>query len=419
MLILVVLAYLVTLIQGYDNGYLTSAEPPKGWSTWCTNELCGIPDLCSEWEVKKKAKSMVDQGMTALGYTWVFLDDCWSDTERDANGELQPNPHLFPNGMKALADHLHDMGMQLGLYTCIGTKTCKRNRPGSYNNYETDANTMAKWGVDMVKADYCYKPSEENGQDLYTRFSKALNATGHPMLFSMCNWGEDQVYEWAPDIAQMYRVQMDHLPFWHWPPTAMGAGYGAGTHDIINYMADLNPSKWVKKGAWMDPDFLETLYHVCSPGDRICTTMDFTASRTEMAFWTLWSAPLLMATNPEDMSDDKRAIIMNKEVLAVHNDPLFVGGDRMYNATSGAQAWRKPLNNGDVAVILYNSGETGQSTDVAVAWADLQVVDWTADDTVTVRDLWANEDIGDYSAGYSTTVDPRDHVFLRLTKKMA
>ena len=182
-----------------------------GWSTWCTNDICGIPDRCSEYEVRRKVDAMVENGMFALGYKWILLDDCWSDKERDANGELQPSPKLFPSGMKALADYLHKRGMLLGLYTCVGTETCKKNRPGSYGHYTTDAQTMAKWTVDMVKADYCNKPSNETGKDLYSEFSKALNSTGRPMLFSMCQWGNDEVWNWGGDIAQMYRIQMDHL----------------------------------------------------------------------------------------------------------------------------------------------------------------------------------------------------------------
>jgi alpha-galactosidase len=218
---------------------------------------------------------MVANGMVELGYKWMLLDDCWSDTERDVNGELQPSPKLFPNGMKSLADYLHTKGMYLGLYSCIGTLTCKKGRPGSYGNYLTDANTFAKWGIDMVKADYCHKPSiiiylfnittylisifidtNETGQELYTEFSNALNSTGHPMLFAMCQWGEDDVIQWGPAIAQMYRIQMDHIPFWNFPPDAAGVGYGQGTKNIIDYMADLHPSNYTKAYAWMDPDFL-------------------------------------------------------------------------------------------------------------------------------------------------------------------
>ena len=110
---------LQSFVSAYDNG--VAAKPPMGWSSWCTNDLCGIPDRCSEWEVRNKADAMVKEGMTAMGYQWMLLDDCWSHTERDANGELQPSPHLFPSGMKALADYVHSKGMKLGLYTCVGT----------------------------------------------------------------------------------------------------------------------------------------------------------------------------------------------------------------------------------------------------------------------------------------------------------
>jgi len=326
-------AGLLPYVWGYNNGM--AATPPMGWSTWCTNDLCGIPDRCSEYEVRNKADAMVAQGMVELGYKYILLDDCWSDHERDENGELQPSPHLFPSGMKALADYLHERGMLLGLYSCVGTETCKKNRPGSYGYYETDANTFAKWGADMVKADYCNKPSNETGRDLYTQFSQALNATGRPMVFAMCQWGVDNVSEWGGDISQMFRIQMDHIPFWNWPPTAAGEGYGAGTKNIIDFMADLHPSKYTRPYAWMDPDFLETLFlDKYNP-----ITMNYTNSRTEYTFWALWSAPLLVATDPADLSEEKRSILMNPEVIAINQDEAFVAGERIRNdnETTGGQ----------------------------------------------------------------------------------
>jgi len=171
-------------VLSYDN--CVSPTPPMGWSTWCTNDLCGIPDRCSEYEVRRKADAMVANGMVALGYKWILLDDCWSHTERDENGELQPSPKLLPSGMTALIKYVHSRGMKMGLYSCVGTETCKKGRPGSYNNYEVDANTFAKWGADMVKADNCHVPGPEPSKDLFYRFSKALNATGRPMLFATC-----------------------------------------------------------------------------------------------------------------------------------------------------------------------------------------------------------------------------------------
>lgn len=96
----------------------------------------------------------------------------------------------------------------------------------------------------------------------------------------MCEWGNDEVWNWGGDVAQMYRISMDHLPFFHWPATASGAGYGCGTAEIIEWMADLHPSKYNGPHRWMDPDFLETLFPV---------TMNYTHSRTEFTFWSVSS----------------------------------------------------------------------------------------------------------------------------------
>jgi len=382
-----------------------------GWSSWCTNDLCGIPDRCSEYEVKRKADAMASNGMRDLGYKWMLLDDCWSHTERDANGELQPSPKLFPSGMPALASYLHERGLLLGLYSCVGTETCKKGRPGSYGHYEIDANTFAKWGIDMVKADYCHKPGNETGRDLYTQFSKALNATGRPMMFATCQWGEDNVTEWGGDIAQMYRIQMDHIPFWKWPPQAAGVGYGQGTKEIIDFMADLHPSKFNRPHAWMDPDFLETLF---APFGADWFPMNFTNSRTEMSFWSLWSSPLLVATDPADMSEEKKSILMNPEIIAINQDPAFISGERIRNdnTTTCGQVWSRPLQNGDLAVILYNSGDANDVS-VSVSWPELG---WSSTDQVAVRDLWNRADVGVVAEGYEAVLSAHDVAFLRLTR---
>jgi alpha-galactosidase len=411
MLSILLFAQALRYIAAYDNGVGTES-PPMGWSTWCTNDFCGIPDRCSEYEVRRKADAMAEQGMVEMGYKWILLDDCWAHTERDENDELQPSPKLFPSGMPALADYVHNLGMKLGLYTCVGTETCKKGRPGSYGHYETDANTFAKWKIDMVKADNCHRPSNESQIDLYTQLSQALNATGHPMAFAMCNWGEENVVEWGGDISQMYRIQMDHLPMYNLPTKAQGTGYGQGVKQIIDFMADLHPSKYTRPHAWLDPDFLETLFE---PIDAY-STMNFTNSRTEMAFWVIWSAPLLVATDPAELSDDKRAILMNEEVLAIHHDPLYISGERVYNHTNGAEMWSRPLENGDMAVILFNSGSL-RAVDVGVEWTQLG---WNADDVVSVRCLWGKKDLGEHRGGFVRQDLPvHDNQFLRLRRVSA
>ena len=407
------LAFVV--VQAYDNGQL-GMTPPMGWSTWCTNDICGLRDICTQWEVKKRADALVESGMRDLGYKWVFLDDCWASTERDADGKLQPDPKQFPSGMKSLADYVHSKGLYLSVYTCIGTKTCKKNRPGSYGNYELDAQTFAEWGIDMVKCDNCNNPKKEGEttQSLFTDFSRAMNATGREMLFALCEWGEDEVWNWGPGISQMFRIQMDHLPLFNWGKTAQGVGYGQGVNQIINWMADIRPSKFAGPAAWADPDFLMTMF------DYVYSTMPYAESRTEFTFWALWSSPLLVATDVVDMDDTKKSILMNEEVLAVHHDPLWIAGDRLYNNTDGTQAWSRPLSNGDVAVVLYNADDDRQDKEnpakVAVELAELG---FKADDEVYVRDLWAHADLGSIKGADSWSMDVGHHesMMLRLSRE--
>lgn len=231
--------------------------------------------------------------------------------------------------------------------------------------------------------------------------SRALNATGRPIVFSLCSWGLESVWKWGPSVSQMFRIQTDHLPLWRAPP-GTGAGYGAGVADIIEWMAELVPSKWVKSYGWPDPDFLMTLYPI---------TMDYINSRTEYTFWSLWSSPLLVSTDIRRLSPQKKSILMNAEVIAIDQDPSFTAGDRVRNDTSGAQVWSRDLSNGDKAVVLFNGGKHASA--VAVTWAE---IGWGGSDHVKVRDLWARTDNTTTANGFECQLVPHDVCYLRLTK---
>jgi alpha-galactosidase len=150
---------------------------------------------------------MVQNKLPQLGYRWILLDDCWAATSRDANHSIQPDRTRFPSGMTALADYLHKFDLKLGLYTDVGNKTCKGGRTGSWDRYEQDALMFAKWGIDYVKMDWCGHPGD--AKTLYTRMSRAINATGRQMAFGLCEWGLYNVWEWAGEIANLWRVGPD------------------------------------------------------------------------------------------------------------------------------------------------------------------------------------------------------------------
>jgi len=214
------------------------------------------------------------------------------------------------------------------------------------------------------------------------------------------------VWTWGVSVAQMYRISMDHLPFFNLPSVAAGVGIGQGTVQIAEWMAQLQPSRWTKPFGWMDPDFLMTLWG---------GTMDFTASRTEFSLWAMWAAPLLVATDVRRMSDEKRAIIMNEEVIAVNQDALAHAADRLRNdSATGEQLWARPLANGDQAVLLFhNCHPHGPPRNLSVSWVDLG---WPPDTRRAVRDLWAREDRGIFTTEYvAVDVPCRDVAMLRIS----
>ena len=108
-------------------------------------------DFCNEEEIHEIADAMVANGMLALGYKLILLDDCWANTSRDVNGDLHPDPARFPSGIAPLVKYVEDRGFYLGLYTCAGTETCVGGRPGSKDHWPQDAAVWAEWGVDWMK----------------------------------------------------------------------------------------------------------------------------------------------------------------------------------------------------------------------------------------------------------------------------
>lgn len=382
------LALLVS-VCAYDNGAPLAAHPPRGWSSWCTDDVCGLLDLCFESEVRAVADALASPPLSALNYSLILLDDCWSSTNRSATGELQPDAARFPSGIPALVSYLSARSLTLGLYTCAGTKTCKYGRPGSAYNYERDAQTLVGWGVRYIKADNCNTGGQGAPRDYFGNFSRAINATGVPTVFASCEWGLDDVASWGPSLTQVYRVRPDHLPFWTFDvPNAYPPG-GQGTGDIIEGMANASVMAGLAPYAYPDPDFVMTgLFQTEAE------------SITEFSFWSLWSAPLLVATDVRNMSAFKAGVLSNAEVLAVQWDELLSPAVRLRGGK--AQTWAKPLADGRAAVVLYNADDAA-SQNVTIAWADLGGKWAAAGAAVKVYDLWAHDIIAAAATGGLTT----------------
>jgi alpha-galactosidase len=237
---LAVLAALFPPPTGADGLALT---PPMGWNSW--NRFgCDV----SESLIRETADALVASGMKDAGYQYVVVDDCWQ-VDRDASGRIVADPERFPSGMKALADYVHSKGLKFGLYSDAGTKTCA-GRPGSKGHEEEDARTYAEWGVDYLKYDWCHTEGQD-ARDSYARMSRALRATGRPIVFSICEWGTTRPWLWAPGIGHLWRATGDIQDCWD-----CGRSWGGmGVTHIIDLVADLHP--YAGPGRWNDADMLE------------------------------------------------------------------------------------------------------------------------------------------------------------------
>ncbi|MEP0765012.1 MAG: glycoside hydrolase family 27 protein [Fimbriimonadia bacterium] len=369
---------------------MIAPTPPMGWNSW--NTFGG--DI-SEELVKETVQAIIEHGFAEAGYRYVNLDDLWQAPERGPDDRLVPDPHKFPNGIKALADYVHSKGLKFGIYSCVGTHTCARV-PGSFAHEEMDAQTFADWGVDFLKHDYCYLPEGVSGPMLYRRMGQALRATGRPILFSICNWGREEPWTWAASTgAQMWRTGPDIVDTWE------------SICDMGFRQAGLEA--YAGPDHWNDPDMM--VVGMYGKGNAAVGQVPTdTEYRTHFSLWCLMAAPLLMGCDVRNLNPAAREILLNREVIAVDQDPLGRQGYRVGNSWLVGEVWAKPLADGSVAVGLFNRHDTERQL-VGVAWESLGIHDRRP---CVVRDLWAQQYVGEFRGSYSQYVEPHGCGLVRL-----
>jgi alpha-galactosidase len=387
-LVLICLVAIVPAARSWDNG--VALTPPMGWNSW--NKFgCNV----SEDMIKSMTDAMVTSGMKDAGYQYVVIDDCWQ-VNRDENGFIVADPLRFPSGIKALADYIHSKGLKFGLYSDAGKLTCAK-RPGSQGHEFQDAIQYARWGVDYLKYDWC-STDTRNAQEAYTTMHDALAATGRPIVFSMCEWGTAKPWQWAQGVGNLWRTTGDINDHWEgkkkWPD---GGCCSLGMLDIVDLQVGLEGA--AGPGHWNDPDMLEV-------GNGGMTTLEY---RSHFSLWAMLAAPLIAGNDVRSMTPEIKAILTNKEVIAINQDPLGSQGRRV-RKDGDKEIWVKQLEDGSRAVILFNRG--ANETEISVNWAELGYPDHLS---ASVRDLWAAKDLGKMAGRYSSKVASHETVVLRVT----
>ena len=350
--------------------------PPMGWMTWNM-----FKDDISEQLIKETADAMVESGLRDAGYKYVFIDDFWQGG-RDNRNNIIPDPKKFPNGIKALADYVHSKGLKLGIYSDAAQLTCG-GCTASYGFEEQDARTFASWGVDYLKYDYCNAPEDSATARLrYKTMADALSKSGRDIVLGICEWGQRNGEEWCEHVGgQLWRTSSDVRDMWK---DIVNQG-GVGILDIINVTAPL--SKQVRHGQWPDMDMLVVgLNGKGGPSSDLggvgCT---YTEYQTQMSMWCMMSSVLALSNDLRHLTPEDKRILLNKEIIAIDQDPLGKAAERVVNE-AGHQVFVRPLANGSHAVAILNSGDKAQRLSVSFKQLGLT-------GKYTVRDVWQHRDI--------------------------
>ncbi|KAA3478895.1 alpha-galactosidase-like isoform X1 [Gossypium australe] len=333
--------------------------------------------------------AIVSTGLARLGYKYVNLDDCWAEGERDKAGNLRAKASTFPSGIKALADYVHSKGLKLGIYADAGKRTCSNKMPGSLGHEYQDAKTFAEWGVDYLKYDNCYNDGSKP-QTRYAAMSRALRNAGRQILFSLCEWGQEDPAKWAGSYGHTWRTTGDINNTW--------ARFYNFNSRFEQHLGEICWSWQVECLSHnlkftQDPDMLEV-------GNGRMSIEEY---RSHFSIWALMKAPLLIGCDVRSANKETLTILGNKEVIDVNQDSLGVQG-RKIRSNGGLEVWAGPLSGKRVVVVLWNRSQARAV--ISVKWREIGLSPSTP---VTVRDLWKHSFVsmnkryrmGAYVAGHA------------------
>jgi alpha-galactosidase len=358
LLLLFVAAVGGATVPGYGapaDGPKLADTPPMGWSAWAHYQ-CGY----TAQTVLSNAKALVRTGLAARGYTMVMSTECWMQKKRDNNGGLQADPQRFPDGIGPVAQAIHALGLKVGIYgdagyaTCAGYAGSGQPKGGGRVHFKQDARLFASWGVDYLKLDGCnvYVPEGETKEAAYRKAyaaeHAALQEVGRPVVFSESApayfQGTPEWYDvltWCRHYGQLWREGSDIANF-----HAKNPDHPRFNSVLWNYAYNLPLGRFQKPGNWNDPDFIIAGDGGLSPAE----------SRSQMALWSMMSAPLILSSDVAKLSPEAIAILGNKDVIAIDQDPLGRMAT-LVRRTPQTDVLFKRLSGGDDAVAVLNRDE--------------------------------------------------------------
>ena len=366
---------------------ILAKTPPMGFNTWNTFG----PNI-NEQMVLEMADVMAEKGYRDAGYRYVVIDDCWSLRERDENGNLVADPEKFPHGMKYVGDYIHSKGLKFGMYSCAGIRTCA-GYPASFDHEFQDARTFASWGVDFLKYDFCYFPSFANCQHRYLTMAQALRASGRDILFSACNWGVQEPWNWMRSVgAHMYRSTGD---IWDNFPSTAGI--------MKSQMGNFNANA---AGCFNDMDMLTVgMGGQGNVGDANCNT--YGEYEMQFAYWCFCAAPLMMGADLRKVGEEYRTLLQHKELIRLNQDPECRPPYKV-REDNGYTVFIRHLADGEFAIGVFNLHQDPRYAEITFAELGVPVnagVKLALTDVITGESIPAKrDDLFVYVPGHSCKI---------------
>lgn len=376
--------------------------PQMGWNSWYV-----WTDRVSDTIMRSAADAMVRTGLADHGWQFVDIDDCWArvpgskdpvlgGATRDAKGVVLPNGK-FPD-MRSLTDYIHSRGLRAGIYTSPGPTTCA-GYEGAFQHEALDAKTFADWGFDLLKYDWCSYKAEAPGREGYVRpyrlMGGLLKQQHRDLVFNLCQYGMDKVWEWGQSVGgNSWRTADD-----------LGAGFTL-FRDSFDLYAKQKLERYAKPGGFNDPDYL-LLGKIAGPSGTLRST-PFTPNEqyTQVSMWCLLAAPLILSGDIATLDPFTLSLLTNDEVIAVDQDELVRAAHRV-SKVGNTEVWARKLADGSLAVGLFNLGDEAQTVDAT--WASLGI-----HGKASVRDLWRQRDLGRLNSGFRTTVARHGVALIRV-----
>jgi alpha-galactosidase len=390
-------------------GDTLALTPPMGWNHWYTH----YNDITEEL-MRNAAKAMVDSGMADYGYQYVNIDDCWMNAPkhydpkrvgplRDENGNILCNSY-FPD-MKGLVDYIHSFGLKAGTYTSPGPYPCA-GFSGSWQHEEQDAIQFAEWGFDFLKHDWCSYGRVEKDKTLvgmkrpYQKMGSILKGMPRDIVLNLCQYGMGDVWKWGEEVGG------------HCWRTAGDLGFElTNYHNVASRNSEFH--SYARPGAWNDPDYL-LLGMVGNAGKQRegAKPCPLTANEqySYMSLWCLMASPLFFTGDMGKLDEFTLNVLCNAEVLDINQDPL---GGQGYPVVKkeGWEIWKKPLEDGSIAVGLFNRNEFEH--EVTLKWQDIGITG-----KHRLRDLWRQKDLGVYNDTFTCQVPRHGVIIIRLFSTM-